>query len=556
MTRLDRLQRAEFINALQRIYRGVLTRQELQAPTLISVIFSKSFDLDNAKDIGVLISDLEYTIDNQLKPEMYDYISEGIKEITDLGVSHSVRNTLNVLGDSAFDFLSLGDRLALDYINNVGIDGLRLSDRVWGLSDKRAITKEVYEAIRSGDTEYGLAQKLEKVLGEGIPKSSIKRVANTELSRAYSHSKADILASEMDLLPNAEGYVEVKLSPAHRIYDICDHMQGTYKLENAPLPAFHPNCFTGDTLAFATDVSTKFVSETDGDIMDITTEKGTKLSVTPNHPMLSVNGFVAANILQKGDYLVSTGDRFESLARVKPDSKSVKSPIKDVVIPDSVTFSRVPSSVDFHSDGIFYKKVDIILSSSKLLNNTKSLVSKFFNNSKFVSRLVGFVKFVMLSSLYKFMLSTLLTQNSFMSFFSNLLSPVFRLKLVDRFLSFTMTSYLNIISQEDFPDSSSGDFKFLVERKLRDSSFIFADKIVDIKVRHFKGKVYNLETAGHWYTANSIIAHNCLCITRTFMKPKGMGGRVETLEGSIRDYKQGGATPIKQIETRTKVVDI
>jgi hypothetical protein len=242
MTRLDRLQRAEFINTLQRIYRGVLTRQELQAPTLISVIFSKSFDLDNAKDIGVLISDLEYTIDNQLKPEMYDYISEGIKEITDLGVSHSVRNTLNVLGDSAFDFLSLGDRLALDYINKVNVNGTRLIDVVWSKGDKEAVTKEVYEAIRSGDTEYGLAQKLEKVLGEGIPKSSIKRVANTELSRAYSHSKADILASEMDLLPNAEGYVEVKLSPAHRIYDICDHMQGTYKLENAPLPAFHPNC--------------------------------------------------------------------------------------------------------------------------------------------------------------------------------------------------------------------------------------------------------------------------------------------------------------------------
>lgn len=556
MSKLDDLQRLEFINLLERVYQGTLTRQELQAPVLIQAIFSRSFDLDNSRDIGILLSDLESTIDNDLKPEMFDYVSEKVKEITTLGVSHSVQNTLNIIGDSAYDFLSLDNRLALDYITRVGPDGLRLSDRIWGATDKEAIKKQVFESIRQGDTKYGLAEKLEQVLAQGTPKSSIKRVAETEMSRAYSHSKAEILAAEQELLPNAEAYVRVKLSPAHKIFDICDYMQGTYKLENAPLPAFHPHCFTGDTLAFATDVSTKFVSEADGEIMDITTKKGTKLSVTPNHPMLSVNGFVAANVLQKGDYLVSTGDRFESFARVKPDGKSVKSAIKDIVISDSVAFSRVPSSVDFHGDGVFYKKVNIILSSSKLLNNTKSFISKFFDNSKFISRLVGFMKFVMLGSLYKFTLSTLLTSNSFMSFLSNYLTPVFRFNLVDRLVSFSTISYLNIISQENLPDFCSGDFKFLVERKLRDSSVIFADEIVNIKVRHFKGKVYNLETEGHWYTANSIIAHNCMCITEMFMRPTGKGGRVTTLDESLHKYKTETKTPIKQIETYNKTVEI
>mgnify|MGYP007068779966 CR=1 FL=1 len=38
MSRLTDLQRLEFINTLERIYKGVLTRQELQAPALIEVL--------------------------------------------------------------------------------------------------------------------------------------------------------------------------------------------------------------------------------------------------------------------------------------------------------------------------------------------------------------------------------------------------------------------------------------------------------------------------------------------------------------------------------------
>jgi hypothetical protein len=145
-----------------------------------------------------------------------------------------------------------------------------------------------------------------------------------------------------------------------------------------------------------------------------------------------------------------------------------------------------------------------------------------------------------------------------MSILGDLITPVFGLELIYRLLSFAMTSYLNIISQEDTSNSFSGDFKFLMKGKLRDTSVIFPDKIVDIKIRHFKGKVYNLETAGHWYTANSIIAHNCLCRTETILKLGGTQGRVDTLTGSLQSYRSehGGETPIKTIETHNKVVSI
>ena len=242
MSRLTDLQRLEFINTLERIYKGVLTRQELQAPALIEVLFQDRYDLGSARDAGMLISNLESKIDTDLKDEMFDYITTGIKELTGIGVAHAVRNSVNIMGNSAFDFLNIDQRLSLDYINRVGVDGVRLSDRIWSVKDKEAITKEVYKAIQNGDNAYKLAENIEKVVTTGVPKSSITRVAKTELSYSYSHAKADTIIAEADYLPNAEAFIKVSLSPAHRIYDICDTMQGTYRAGEAPLPAFHPSC--------------------------------------------------------------------------------------------------------------------------------------------------------------------------------------------------------------------------------------------------------------------------------------------------------------------------
>lgn len=242
MSNITDLQRLEFINSLERIYKGVLTRQELQAPALIEVLFQERYDLGSARDAGVLISNLESKINTDLKDEMFDYISTGIRELTGIGVAHAVRGSINIMGSSAFDFLNIDQRLALDYINRVGVDGVRLSDRIWSITDREAITKEVYKAIENGDNTYKLAENIEKVVSTGVPKSSITRVAKTELSYSYSHAKADTIIAEADYLPNAEAFIKVSLSPAHRIYDICDTMQGTYRAEEAPLTPLHCNC--------------------------------------------------------------------------------------------------------------------------------------------------------------------------------------------------------------------------------------------------------------------------------------------------------------------------
>jgi hypothetical protein len=553
MSRLTDLQRAEFINQLKTFYNGVIARNQLQSRKLIEVVFSNYYDLGSSASAGELISQLETTINTNVRPEMYNYLADSMESLTKMGVNHTLASTINIMKDSAFDFLDLGDRLALDYLTRVGIDGKRLSDRIWDSETKDAIMEEVYKAIKENKTEYELAKAIEEVVGEGVPMYRIKRIANTELTYAYSHARVDALLEEATYLPNAKAYVEIKLSPAHPKPDICDALVGVYEADKAPLVPFHPGCFLGDTEVFGTDVSAKTVSRYDGDTITITTAEGSSFTCTPNHPMLTVNGFVHADSLKKGDYLVRTGDRFESLLGVKPDSKPVKSLIQDVVISDGVVLSGVPSPVDFHGDGASYEKVDIILSNSKLLNNVKSSTSKFFSKFNFILRLVRFVKLIVLRPFYKFLFRSLNSCHSLVGFLRNGLSKM-GLNFIDSLMSFALVSYLNSVSQEEFTNFGSADSKFLMKSKFRDSSLIFTDEIVDIDVSHFNGNVYNLETAGNWYSANSIIAHNCICISRTYLDYKDK--KTTSIDNQVKKHSDEDYSVKGTLETASGEVTV
>lgn len=242
MTRVQQLKRIEFINFLQRYYRGLSIRQELQAEPLIAVMFQEPYDLQNPQDIGLLLDNLETKIDEELKPELMDYLSDSMGSLTMLGVKHAVEDSLSVITNRAYEFMDLSDRLALDYITRVGVDGRQLSDRIWSQDAKDAIMKEVYKGVREGNSIMDVATNIQSVVKEGTPMYKTKRIAETELSYAYSHAKADIAIAEAKEFPNMQAYIEVSLSPAHNVTDICDSLHGVYKAEEAPLPPFHPNC--------------------------------------------------------------------------------------------------------------------------------------------------------------------------------------------------------------------------------------------------------------------------------------------------------------------------
>jgi hypothetical protein len=93
-----------------------------------------------------------------------------------------------------------------------------------------------------------------------------------------------------------------------------------------------------------------------------------------------------------------------------------------------------------------------------------------------------------------------------------------------------------------------------MKSKFRDSSLIFTDEIVDIDVSHFNGNVYNLETAGNWYSANSIIAHNCICISRTYLDYKDK--KTTSIDNQVKKHSDEDYSVKGTLETASGEVTV
>lgn len=124
----------------------------------------------------------------------------------------------------------------------------------------------------------------------------------------------------------------------------------------SPRPPFHFQCFPAGTVVAAPKVVGSTTRWYTGEVIEIETLFGHKLTVTPNHPILTSKGWIAAGLIDEGDYVVSSRDA-ESLVRlVDPDDHHVPALIEEIAeslggASGVITTSVPVTPVDFHSDG-------------------------------------------------------------------------------------------------------------------------------------------------------------------------------------------------------------
>jgi hypothetical protein len=103
----------------------------------------------------------------------------------------------------------------------------------------------------------------------------------------------------------------------------------------------------------------------EGPAIELVCSDGRRLSITPNHPILTPAGLVAAAELREGDDLLAYSFEVETPARIVAlDGQAVKPRIEEVfaTLADfgGSLFSGV-NAVDFHGDGLFIKEnVEIV----------------------------------------------------------------------------------------------------------------------------------------------------------------------------------------------------
>lgn len=473
----------------------------------------------------------------------------------------------------------------------------RMLDNV--LTLRKEIRRSVAVAMVEGQSAQQTARNIQSGI-QGIGKAMTKSVnhslmiARTEMNRAYSLSQefatAQAEAAGVDVSPTWDATLDGKTRESHANADgkkfILDQngnwivtVGGTI-FTSPRVPLYGPgkakeivNCFIPETKISAADIKKCYKRKYDGLLVTIETATGIKLTGTPNHPVLTENGWVGLGFLKNGDNIVSmdVGNFNNSTMPTKPNKyckpASIGKVFKffDIVFPNQRVRGR---NVDFHGDG---KQTNVkVVSVDSLLRNTrKPRLYKKIKQFCFSFSYILLCLFTGFCSKAKLIMRTLFTPNSIMRSFSKALSLKRRGLIHASKHSFTAIATFKTFFREAVIDISSGNSEPLRQLFDRYPCIMQLDKIVDINMSNYSGHVYNLQTKDNTYIAynnsngnRGILVHNCRCrrqnnpfgvqpVTRT---ARTAGGTWQEVNGNL-NYNQWAKTLEGRKEIERTIAD-
>ena len=304
---------------------------------------------------------------------------------------------------------------------------------------------------------------------------------------------------------------------------ICRPLDG----ERSPYPAgfpqgpppLHPNCVLGDTQITTGTLIAATRAMYSGNIVTIRTESGRKLSVTAQHPMLTLTGWVRACELSNGLDLLSHRSGAPTPIDL-PDLNDAPATAEQIFeafrSSSSVTTTCVPAApMQFHGDGASAQGNVEIVWTDRILKETV--------NADYIQLLSKFQSVVTDSELA--LPSGLSTTDAFFlgmnAASSGLVCLVEQcLALLRGELGLTKQHRLAAIAlsnpalSQPCYDNVPGATKYL--RQVLDAcpGFVTTDKIIDIKIEPAGHPlpVYDFTTLSGMYTAATQLTHNCRCV--------------------------------------------
>ena len=331
-------------------------------------------------------------------------------------------------------------------------------------------------------------------------------------------------------------------------------------------------CLIGESsIQYADSIAKAYKRFYSGELTTLITATGNRLSITPNHPILSEHGWVAGGTLQEGDYIVEIAQevgRPEGFTTAEINSDSTVPTIAQIFSAASKFGTKNPvrsTSEQFHGDGMPDGNVDIVRPAGLLSYDFVPKAEQLINQLHFSitnSRLIGdhtdghspFSLFGITGNRVRSRLVSIFNK-LFAPFRSSLgvLNPigisassgltaslnnvtsnhsatdlVFFRKLQNASAAFMGSSKRRSVHgqfvgrwqsitevQEPFvvPFPKGADVNTKSVSDLR-NGFPFGTKlsrIVKVERKFWSGHVYNLQTSDGWYAAQNIICHNCSC---------------------------------------------
>jgi len=263
-------------------------------------------------------------------------------------------------------------------------DAGRMIRGMIGLTDRQAQAAANYreELINQG-LEMGRVNTLLDRYVEKKIRDRAESIARTETMAALNEgSRESWRQAQEEGLLGKDAKKEWIVTPDDRLCPNCAPMDGVQvPLEakfHTPLgdvdgPPLHPQCLPGDALVLACGrVTAQSERRYDGDLLIIHTAGGKQLACSPNHPILTPGGWLAAHALHVGGHVVGSPFReWESFRRDVHD-KNVPARLQDVAKASRRSQQMAATPVpltpeDFHGDGRGSKVA--VVRTNRLLRN-------------------------------------------------------------------------------------------------------------------------------------------------------------------------------------------
>jgi hypothetical protein len=438
------------------------------------------------------------------------------------------------------------------------------------------IVDKVQLGVEANSSYQTVAKELVGDLKE--QKRSWTRVASTEMHSARQRGVAQTIRAGEGIYQDADGDdSRVAVVPAGDACDDCVRLyieggkpkifrlselmanEGTNYIrpwrQNAGpvVPPLHPNSVVGYATVEGNTLAATRMSYT-GQIREVKTAQGHTLSVTPNHPVATIRGFVPACQVQEGDYLLSYGRGIEQneVSRLSFMSGSPIFPPKDdqygptkiekvfhslEAVFEPVTVKRL--GLEFHGDAAYGDSdIDIVYVDSKLRDRTKPTILDQIKCLLFET-----AKFSTYHILHQRLGASLLVGGSvFPSFpvvscFDEVLASSFK---PSNTLRIGSTACLDAVLLEMSGEFAARDASFCRELQERLPSLVSQDEVIKVRDFSYSGHVYDLQTVSEVIVAEGLIISNCFC--RLQYIPDGFGwddkGRFTMIEKSVDVLEQ------------------
>jgi hypothetical protein len=374
-------------------------------------------------------------------------------------------------------------------------------------TSRRATQEAITGFFEQGMTRADLEARLARIYGP----MRASAIAVTEVTRASVQGE---LAIVNDLKQQGIEMVQIWATNADDITcPLCAPLDGKERGEgwNDP-PPLHVNCLPGDTFVLPIGrVAAGSKRWYEGDIVIIETLEN-QLTITPNHPILTPSGWVAAGLLKKGDRVLSYNPVEWKAFLVGIDNQNRISTIEDIFSSLDFNGLRVPTTTpDFHGDGVG-SDIAIIRPNSEVVNNIESQFSEPVPQNNFIGRnIVSEIALARPGPETQFLERSLSTPASIVGGFDLALALLGGHTIPFDSFGLGLVTGNNSSPQEMSPEDSSADTKLLRKLILGIAGNISLQEVIEIRYKNFSGHVYNLQTESGLFVAAGIIAHNCRC---------------------------------------------